>query len=67
LGKQHGGKQMMENGIAGRAGETLFTEPARRVGLAAIEGIGGATNNVLGGALVHGLHIRTKQQACKEA
>src|SRR6266849_204870 len=65
-GKQHGGQQMIEDGIAGRAGETLFTELARLVRPAGIEGGGGATNNVLGGVLVHGLHIRTKERVRKE-
>src|SRR3981189_904751 len=57
---------MIEDGIAGRAGETPFTELARVVGLTGIEGSGGAANNVLGGVLVHAVHIRTKQRARKE-
>src|SRR6266852_4853864 len=53
LGEQHGGKQMSEDGIAGRAGETLFTELARRVRPAGIEGRSRAAHDVLGGVLAH--------------
>ncbi len=65
-GKQHGGNKMMEHGIAGLAGQTLFTEPARLIGPAGVKGCCGTTNNVLGVVLVHVMHIRTKEQVRKE-
>jgi hypothetical protein len=54
LGEQHGGKQVMEHGLSGLAGETLLAELARLFALAGIKGGGGATNNVLGGVPAHG-------------
>jgi len=56
--KQHGGKKMIQHGIAGLAGQTLFTEPARLIGPPGIKGCRGTTNNVLGIVLVHAKHIR---------
>ena len=53
LGKQHGGKKMIEHGIAGLADQTIFTELARLVGLARIEGGGSTADDVFGGVLAH--------------
>jgi hypothetical protein len=64
LRKQHGGKQVMEHGIAGLAAQALFAEFARILALARIEGRGRATNDVLGAVLVHAGQIRTKPRVC---
>ena len=58
FGKQHRSQQMMEHRFAGRAGETLFTELARLIRLAGIEGRCRTTNNGLGGVLAHVVHQR---------
>ncbi len=66
LGKQHGGQQMIEYGIAGLAGQTVLAELARLIAPAGIEGGGGTTNDVLGAVVAHGKHIRTKEWSRKE-
>ncbi len=59
LGKQYGGQQMMEHGIAGLASETLLAEAQCLLRLAGIEGGRGAADDVLGGVLSHAGEIRT--------
>jgi hypothetical protein len=66
FGIEHGGKKVMEHGIAGLADQTLFAELARLLGLPGIEGSGGTTNNVLGAVLIHIKHLRTNERVGKE-
>ena len=53
-------------GSPGCAAQALFAKLARLVRPPGIKGGGGAANDVLGGVLGHGRHIRTEQWVCKD-